>query len=53
MPKELIPLIYFAAVVVGAIGMNYVGIPIEVTTMITGAGLMRVKIPAPPSKEKE
>lgn len=47
MQKELIPLIYFAAVVAGACGMFFVGIPIEIITMISGAGLMRVKIPAP------
>jgi len=47
MPKELIPLVYFVAVVAGACGMHFIGIPLEVNTLISGAGLMRVKIPAP------
>lgn len=48
-PDKLIPLIYFVAVVAAACGMHFIGLPLEVNTLICGAGLMRVKIPAAPA----
>ena len=46
-PSNLIPLLYFVAVVGAACGMHFAGLPLEINTLICGAGLMRVKIPAP------
>ena len=48
-PDKFIPLIYFTAVVAAAIALHYAGIDKTVAGAIIGAGLMRVKIPAPPN----
>ena len=49
-PENLIPLIYL--LVTAAIGgiLFKIGVSTELVGALVGAGLMRVKIPAPPQK---
>jgi len=46
---RFVPLIYLIAVAVIGGGLHFLGVPAELTGIICGAGLMRVKIPAPPT----
>ena len=46
-PDNMIPLVYFIAVCAAAFGLHYAGVDATTTGLIIGAGLMRVKIPAP------
>ena len=46
-PDKLIPLLYLTVVAIAGGVLNYVGAPPEITGMIVGAGLTRVKMPAP------
>ena len=47
LPDNLIPLVYFIAVGLVAAGLHYLGLPPEMNALIVGAGLTRVKMPAP------
>ncbi len=51
-PDNLIPLVYFVAVGAVGAGLHFIGLPPEMTALIVGAGLTRVKMPAPPSAPK-
>ena len=51
MNDKLIPLIYLSAAAIIAAGLHYIGVPPEMTGLIVGAGLTRVKIGAPTPKE--
>jgi len=46
-PDKLIPLLYLVVVGLMGGGLHYAGAPPELTGMIVGAGLTRVKMPAP------
>ena len=46
-PDKLIPLVYLVVVGLMGGGLHYFGAPPELTGMIVGAGLTRVKMPAP------
>lgn len=46
-PDKLIPLIYLVTVAVIACGLHILGVPAEMTGLIVGAGITRVKIGAP------
>ena len=48
-PNNLIPLVYFIAVCAAAWALHYAKVDPATVGLIVGAGLMRVKIPAPPS----
>ena len=48
---KLIPLIYLSAAAIIAAGLHYIGVPPEMTGLIVGAGLTRVKIGAPTPRE--
>ena len=48
-PDNMIPLIYFIAVCAAAWGLHYAKVDSTTVGLIIGAGLMRVKIPAPPN----
>lgn len=47
MKESLTPLIYLIAVAVIGVALHLAGVPPEMTGMIVGAGLTRVKISAP------
>ena len=47
-PDNIIPLVYFIAVCLAAFGLKLAIVDPTTIGMIIGAGLMRVKIPAPP-----
>ena len=49
-PDNMIPMMYFVAVCLAAVGLKYAGVDDLTTGLIVGAGLMRVKIPAPKPK---
>lgn len=51
-PDKLIPLLYLVVVALAGGVLNYVGAPAEITGMIVGAGLTRVKMPAPSETTK-
>jgi len=46
-PDQLVPLVYLVAVAGIAFGLQYIGVPPEMNGLIVGAGLTRVKMPAP------
>ena len=46
-PDKLIPLIYLASAAVVAGGFHVLGVPPEMTALIVGAALTRVKVGAP------
>ena len=46
-PDKMVPLVYFVFVAAAAVIMHKVGVPEPVNGIITGAGLTRVKMPAP------
>lgn len=46
-PDNLIPLVYLVAVAAIGGGLHYLGVPPEMNGLIVGAGLTRVKMPAP------
>ena len=46
-PDSLIPLIYLVTVALIGAGLHFVGVPPELTGLIVGAGITRVKMPAP------
>ena len=50
-PDKLIPLVYLVVVAIAGGVLHYVGSPPELTGMIVGAGLTRVKMPAPTQPE--
>jgi hypothetical protein len=43
-PDNLIPLVYLAIVAVIGGAFHWLGVPIELTMLIVGAGLTRVKV---------
>lgn len=52
LPDKLIPLIYLIAIAAIGAGLHLVGVPPEMTGMIVGAGLTRVKVGSPPGVKK-
>ena len=48
-PDKLIPLIYLVTVAGIAAGLNELEVDVGMIGLIVGAGLVRVKIPAPPN----
>ena len=46
-PDKLIPLVYLVVIACVGGGLHYLGVPPEMNGMIVGAGLTRVKMPAP------
>jgi hypothetical protein len=51
LPENLIPLIYVLAAAAVAAGLHYAGVPAEMTGLIVGAAITRVKISAPDEKK--
>lgn len=49
-PDNLIPLVYLGVVGVMAALLQFASVPAEMIGMIVGAGLTRVKMPAPSDK---
>ena len=46
-PDSIIPLVYLVAVAAIGGALHYLGVPPEMNGLIVGAGLTRVKMPAP------
>ena len=44
LPENLIPLVYILAAALVAAGLHYAGVPAEMTGLIVGAAITRVKI---------
>ena len=51
-PDNLIPLVYLVIVGIAAAGLKYAGVDDITTGLIIGAGLTRVKMPAPTKEDK-
>lgn len=49
-PDNLVPLLYLIVVAIIGGALHAVGVPPEMVGMIVGAGLTRVKMPAPPNQ---
>ena len=47
-PENLIPLVYVLAAAAVAAGLHYAGVPAEMTGLIVGAAITRVKISSSP-----
>lgn len=45
--EKFIPLVYLISVAVVAAGLTFLNVPKEMTGLIVGAGLTRIKMPAP------
>jgi len=50
-PDKLIPLVYLFSVAAIAAGLHYLKVDVAMIGLIVGAGLMRVKIPAPGNEQ--
>ena len=50
-PDKLIPLVYLFSVALIAAGLHYLKVDVAMIGLIVGAGLMRVKIPAPGNEQ--
>ena len=46
-PDSLIPLVYLVTIALIGAGLHYLGVQPELTGLIVGAGITRVKMPAP------
>ena len=52
-PDNLIPMAYLIVIVGAAVGLKFAGVDDTTTGLIIGAGLTRVKMPAPKKVEPE
>lgn len=52
-PDNLIPLVYLLAVAIIAGGLTFIGVSAEMTGLIIGAGITRVKLSASPTQSEE